>query len=134
MEPADAGAAQFAYARARADKDAARSLTNAAPAESLFGLEERGSAKANTAAVAAAPSATAMTAPESADNISAGSLRQPMAEQAARRAEPATLDGLRKSGAAGESLVRVTLLFPRAESPVSAAPPASGAAKAVTPQ
>jgi hypothetical protein len=58
-----------------------------------------------------------------------------VAEKAVQRTEAATpLSEARKAEAAEEPLVQVTLLFPLAESPVPAAPPAAGAASSVTPE
>ena len=57
-----------------------------------------------------------------------------MAEKKTLPAEATTLQPAPKAEAAEEPLVQVTLLFPLAESPVPAAPPAAGAATSATPQ
>jgi hypothetical protein len=85
--------------------------------------------------VAAAPPAPAGTeAAKSLGGAAAVSRPQPVAEKAVQRTEAATpLFEARKVETAEEPLVQVTLLFPLAESPVPAAPPAAGAADSVTP-
>jgi hypothetical protein len=113
---------------------ATRSLTNAAPVETRFGLEDRGTV-ANTATAAAVPPApAAMKAPEGVRGAAVVGSLQPVAEKEAERTEATTLVPARKAEAAEEPLVQVTLLFPLAESPVPAAPAAADAAHAATPE
>jgi hypothetical protein len=82
---------------------------------------------------AGAGGAPAETEVDRISSAAAASGRQPVAEQTAQRTEAATpLPEARKMKAAEEPLVRVTLLFPLAESPVPAAPPAAGAASSAT--
>jgi anti-sigma factor (TIGR02949 family) len=96
-------ASRLAYAPARADSDAAKSLTNAAPA--------------------------AMNVPER-SGAAAGSFQQAAAGKEAQRAEPTALEQTAKAEAA--EVVQMTLLFPLAENPMPAAAPATDAAKSVT--
>jgi len=106
----------------------------AAPAEALTVLEDR-ITTAKPATAAATPLApAAMKAPVGGGAAAAGPQQPIMAEQAGQPTEATTLGPMRKAEAAEAPLVQVTLLFPLAESPVPAAPPAAGAANSVTPE
>ena len=126
------GAPRLAPARTDLD-EAAKPRAAAAPMTALQGREDR-ITEANGAPAAAAPAPAAMKAPESVGGAEAVRLQQPVAEQKAQRSEAGTLYQTRKDEAAEEPLVQVTLLFPLAESPVPAAPPAAGAANSATPE
>jgi hypothetical protein len=127
-QPPYQGAPRLAFAPTRRDLNVA---TNAAPAETRFGLEDR-SVAASSAAYA--PSPATIKAPEGAAGAEVAGTRQPMAQKEAQPTEAMVLGQTQKAEAAEEPFVQVTLLFPLAESAVPAAQPAAGAANSATPE
>ena len=125
------GAPQIARARTNLDQAAqVPSRAAAAPVTALSVHEDRATTvNAPTAAVRAAP---AMQAPRSAVAGAAGGAQPTMAEKKTLPAEVTTVYVASKVEAAEEPLVQVTLLFPLAENPVPAVPPAAGAATSAT--
>jgi len=126
------GAPRLAPARTDLD-EVTQSRAGAAPVTALTVHEDR-ITTANTPMAAARAAPAAMRAPQSAVGGAAGGVQQPMAEKKTLPAEVTTVYLASKVEAAEEPLVQVTLLFPLAESPVPAAPPAAGAATSATPQ
>jgi anti-sigma factor (TIGR02949 family) len=131
-QQAQGGASRLAAARPGLDE--ADKTRPAAPMKALRD-REGGVATANTVTVTAAagPAPAAMKAPGSGGGAEPAGTGQFVAEKEAQGADAAAAPQERKAEAAEESLVLVTLLFPLAESPVPAAPPAAGAANSTTP-
>ena len=128
-QPTYQGAPQLAFApAARREMNIA---SNAASAETRFGLQDRGAAQI-PAAYATAPGA--IKAPEAAAGAAVAGFQQPMAQKQSQGTEVTALDQTQKTEAVEEPFVQVTLLFPLGESAVPAGLPAAEAANSASPE